>query len=320
MGVTGATTLGSTLNVTGAGTFSSTLVAGASTLASASITGAASVGGTLGVTGATTLSSTLTAGTSTLTSLSVTNNETVGGTLGVTGATSLSTLMASGTSTLTTLTTTGAATLASANITGNASVGGTLGVTNATTLSGISSHGGAATFSSTVNVTGATTLTTLTASGTSTLTALTTTGVATFSSTVKIPTDAGLNKILTSDANGVATWNGNPFSSIAIISTATASTPYPADLTKQYIIYNYGTSEAGKISIPAAATANQGAELIIKNKSGNTITITPLSSGTIYIDNANTSVLSVSIGIEASNNWIKLVSDGSQWIVFRALF
>ncbi len=266
------------------------------------------------------LTGNLSAGTSSLTSLTVTNNATVGGTLGVTGATSLSTLTASGTSTLTTLTTTGAATLASANITGNTTVGGTLGVTSATTLSGTSAHGGAATFSSTVNVTGATTLSTLTVSGTSTLTALTTTGVATFSSTVKIPTDAGLNKILTSDANGVATWNGNPFSSIAIISTATASTPYSADLTKQYIIYSYGTSEAGKISIPAAATANLGAELIIKNKSGNTITITPLSSGTIYIDNANASAPSVSIGIEASNNWIKLVSDGTQWIVFRALF
>lgn len=59
-------------------------VGGASTL-----TGNTTVGGTLGVTGATTLSTVSTSGAATLNSVGVTNNATVGGTLGVTGATTL---------------------------------------------------------------------------------------------------------------------------------------------------------------------------------------------------------------------------------------
>ena len=64
---TGNVTLGGPLAVTGAGTFSSTLTAGATTLASSSITGNETIGGTLSVTGATTLSNLTVSGTSTLT-------------------------------------------------------------------------------------------------------------------------------------------------------------------------------------------------------------------------------------------------------------
>ena len=75
--ITGNTTVGGTLGVTGATTLSST----------ADITGNTTVGGTLGVTGATTLSSTLgvTGNTTVGGTLGVTGNTTVGGTLGVTG-------------------------------------------------------------------------------------------------------------------------------------------------------------------------------------------------------------------------------------------
>jgi hypothetical protein len=82
-------------------------------------------------------------------------------------------------------------------------------------------------------------------------------------------------------------------------------------------VFYTGTS-AGTFSIPAA-TAYAGKEITIKNKTAFGITITP-ATGTIYIDNANATAASVSIGIEASNNWIKLVSDGTQWNVLRALF
>lgn len=85
LSVTTALSVGTTLAVTEAATLSSTLSAGASTLASLGVTGAATVGTTLGVTGATTLSSTLSAGASTLASLGVTGAATVGTTLGVTG-------------------------------------------------------------------------------------------------------------------------------------------------------------------------------------------------------------------------------------------
>lgn len=74
----GNTVVAGTLGVTGAATFSSTLAAGASTLASASVTGAATVGTTLGVSGVATLASTVISGAAT-----------VGTTLGVTGASTL---------------------------------------------------------------------------------------------------------------------------------------------------------------------------------------------------------------------------------------
>ena len=117
--VTGAATVGTTLDVTGATTLAG-LTAGASTLDSATVTNNASVGGTLAVTGATTLSSTLSAGASTLASASVTGAATVGTTLDVTGATTLAGLTA------------GASTLDSVSVNNNASVGGTLTVGTAT--------------------------------------------------------------------------------------------------------------------------------------------------------------------------------------------
>lgn len=109
--------VGGTLGVTGATTLSSTLA----------VSGNTTVGGTLGVTGATTLSSTL----------AVSGNTTVGGTLGVTGAATLgSTLAVTGNTTVGgTLGVTGAATLGSTlAVTGNTTVGGTLGVTGDVTL------------------------------------------------------------------------------------------------------------------------------------------------------------------------------------------
>jgi hypothetical protein len=122
----------------------------------------------------------------------------------------------------------------------------------------------------------------------------------------------GAGKVLTSDANGLTSW------STAVGSTVVTSTAsYAITLAEAYVFYT--GSVAGTFSIPAAASTNAGKEITIKNKTAYGITITP-ATGTIYIDNANTGAASVSIGIEASNNWIKLVSDGSQWNVIRALF
>jgi hypothetical protein len=142
---TGNVSVGGTFGVTGATTLASTLAAGASTLASATITGAATIGTTLGVSGATTLASLTVSGASTLASLSVTGagtvtgNFTVNGTLDANGASTLSA------TSVTTLTATGTATMAAVNAT-NIAASGTLGVTGVSSLAG-------------------TTVTTLTASG-----------------------------------------------------------------------------------------------------------------------------------------------------------
>ena len=190
--------------------------------------------------------------------------------------------------------------------TGTTTLGGALGVTGATTLSSTSAHTGAATFASTVGVTGATTLTSVTA-----------TGAATFSSTVTIPTGAGANKILVSDASGNATWNANPNAAFRIASTATDNISATTD---KYVIYTY--AGAGTITLPAVTAAMSGKEIIIKNVSNYNVTINTTSSQAIIVDFANIAATSAIIGVEASNNWIKLIADGTntRWIAFRALF
>jgi hypothetical protein len=221
---------------------------------------------------------------------------TLGGALNVTGAGTFSSTLAAG-----------ATTLASATITGNETVGGTLGVTGATTLSSTSAHGGAATFSSTVNVTGATTLNSVTA-----------TGAATFSSTVTIPTGAGLNKVLTSDANGGATWNSNPNAAFRLVSSSATYTVSATD--DKYVVYT--NAATGTISLPAITSTMSGKEIIIKNISNFNVTISANGSQKIVADFANNAATSATLGVEASNNWVKLIADGtnSQWILFRALF
>jgi hypothetical protein len=322
--VIGAAT-GTSLSLTGnlsaaAGTFSSTLTAGASTLASAAVTGdlavntnkftvAATSGntviaGTLGVTGATTLSSTLgvtgattlgntlavsgagtfsstlTAGASTLASAAITGNETVGGTLGVTGATTLSSTLIAGTSTLT-----------SVSVTNNGTVGGTLGVTGATSLA------------STLGVTGATTLTSVTA-----------TGAATFSSTVKITTGAAAGKVLTSDATGNATWNNAG----GTVTSTSSNATYTSSSNVTYIIFT-GSTGSQTITLPTAASVGNGREFTIKNVS--TVNVSVAAGGAYIIsDSSTTSATSAALGTEPSNNWMKLISDGTSWYVMRALF
>lgn len=123
----------------------------------------------------------------------------------------------------------------------------------------------------------------------------------------------GAGEVLMSDANGLATWSYSIGSTVV-----TSTTTYAITLAEAYVFYT--GSAAGTFTIPDPASTNAGKEITIKNKTAFGITITPASTGKIYIDSANTAVNSVSIGIEASNNWIKLVSDGTQWNVIRALF
>jgi hypothetical protein len=165
---------------------------------------------------------------------------------------------------------------------------------------------------SSLNVTGATSLSSLTASGTSTLTALTTTGAATFISTVRIPTGAGLNRVLTSDANGLASWT---YGSSSVSNPRATATILISD---KYVFYD-GAAD-GTLTLPAA-TNNAGKEIIIKNRTTKVLTIIRAgTTETIYVDISNAAVTTFTIGSEASNNWVKLVSDGSNWVVFRALF
>jgi hypothetical protein len=177
-----------------------------------------------------------------------------------------------------------------------------LSVTGATTLSSISTHIGAATFSSTVNVNGATTLAAVTA-----------TGAATFSSTVTIPTGAGANKILVSDANGNATWQ----TGVSTLATKTAS--YTLTVNDNYIIMGTAAATGQTFTLPTAV-GFAGKEFTIKNLSAFSVAIATTSAQYIIQDNSALTTTSANIGIEPSNNWIKVISDGTSWIAFRALF
>jgi len=137
-------------------------------------------------------------------------------------------------------------------------------------------------------------------------------GNAKITGTLTVASGAGAGKVLTSDGDGVASWSNGLGSAVT-----TTDTAYPITLAESIVFYT-GTA-AGAFTIPAAATGNAGKEITIKNKTAFAITITP-ASGNIYIDNDNKTAASVRLGIEASNNWVKLVSDGTQWNVLRALF
>jgi hypothetical protein len=109
-----------TVSISGNSSVGGTLgVTGASSLSTLTTSGAGTIGGNLSVSGNTT-----TTGSTTTASLSVSGNSTLTGTLGVTGNSSLSG----------TLNVTGGTTASTLSLSGNASVGGTLGVTGKATL------------------------------------------------------------------------------------------------------------------------------------------------------------------------------------------
>ena len=243
--VSGSTTLAA-LNA-GATTVSSTLgVSGVSTLASAVITGAATVGATFEVSGTSTLvavtmsgdlnigsgpvkfavsaasgnaniAGTLgVTGTSTLNSLDVNNNTTVGGTLGVYGVSTLTSAVILGTATVgSTLNVTGVTTLADSlvvnglksTITSTCTIDANSGAGAIRTFGGVSmakacyvglglTVGGAAVLSSTLAVSGVSTLTSAVILGTATVgSTLNVTGVTTLANALVIN---GVNSTITS--------------------------------------------------------------------------------------------------------------------------
>jgi hypothetical protein len=154
--------------------------------------------------------------------------------------------------------------------------------------------------------------TTLVASGNSTLTSLTATGAATFSSTVRISSGAAAGRVLTSDADGNATWQNSGGTVVTMSATGTATS------TASYIIFT-GSTASQTITIPSAVTLGAGREITIKNVASVTVSIES-AGGKLIQDNSTLNATTAALGIEPSNNWMKLVSDGTNWYIFRALF
>jgi hypothetical protein len=141
--------------------------------------------------------------------------------------------------------------------------------------------------------------------------ALTVTGATVLNGSLTIPTGGVLGAVLTSNANDLATWaysNGT---------TSLQSGNYTILLSDRFIFFN--GSAAATFTLPAA-TSNAGKKIVIKNKTAFTLTVNRSGSETIFQDSAITGAQFITLGTEASNNWVRLVSDGTHWVVFRALF
>jgi hypothetical protein len=124
----------------------------------------------------------------------------------------------------------------------------------------------------------------------------------------------GLGKVLTSDANGLATWQ----TGVTTITTKTSS--YTATITDNFIIFTTAGTASQTITLPTASAAGQGKEFTIKNMSANSLSISSTSVFMQEYISGGTYPTTITLGIDGANNWIKVISDGTNWIVFRALF
>jgi hypothetical protein len=99
-------------------------------------------------------------------------------------------------------------------------------------------------------------------------------------------------------------------------SVAIATADYMVLTTDNYVIFT--GSATGTITLPTAVGVS-GKEFTIKNMTAYGVTIASTGNEEIWQD-VNNKTPTVSLGVEAQNNWIKLVSDGTQWISFRGLY
>jgi hypothetical protein len=124
----------------------------------------------------------------------------------------------------------------------------------------------------------------------------------------------GLGKVLTSNADGLATWSNNGG---GVLSKTDSYTILATDNAK-ILIYS-GSAASKTITLPSAVTVGAGREITIKNITSVSVTVGS-AGGYVISDSSTTTNSTLAIGIEPSNNWIKAISDGTNWIILRALF
>jgi hypothetical protein len=144
----------------------------------------------------------------------------------------------------------------------------------------------------------------------------------TFTGTPTLPTGTiATTQSVNNNSTAIATtaYVDNAISSVTptgLSSISTTTTNYTVLTTDNYIIYTGAST--GTITLPTAAGAS-GKEYIIKNMTAYEVTVATTSSEQIWQD-ANNKTVTVKLGVETQNNWMKIVSDGTQWISFRALY
>jgi hypothetical protein len=125
----------------------------------------------------------------------------------------------------------------------------------------------------------------------------------------------GAGKVLVSDANGLASWSAN---SNGGVSSITATATMAASDTYNLIVFS-GSTASQTITLPSAVTVGAGREITIKNIASVSVGIAA-TAGYLISDSSTSTATSLNIGIEPSNNWIKAISNGTNWIILRALF
>jgi hypothetical protein len=181
---------------------------------------------------------------------------------------------------------------------------------------------GALNVGTTATITGATTISSTTSSTSTTTGALKVAGGAGIAGntyiggTISIAGGSpGLGKVLTSDANGLATWSNNGGGGVlSKIATYTILTTDNANV----LVFS-GSTATQTITLPSAVTVGAGREITIKNVASVSVAIAS-AGGYLISDSTTTTATGLNIGIEPSNNWIKAISDGTNWIILRALF
>ncbi len=137
-----------------------------------------------------------------------------------------------------------------------------------------------------------------------------------FTGTIEIDGGApGAGKVLVSDANGLASWSANSNGGVSLISTTATMAA-----TDNYNLIVFSGSTAGQtITLPSAVTVGAGREITIKNIASVSVSVAS-AAGNLISDSTTTGATSLSIGVEPSNNWIKAISTGANWIILRGLF
>lgn len=126
---------------------------------------------------------------------------------------------------------------------------------------------------------------------------------------------AGTNGQVLVLASGIPKWSNNIGGGIL---AKTDSYDILATDSANLLVYS-GSAASKTIKLPSASLAGAGREITIKNIASVSVSV-GATSGSLISDSTTTSATSLSIGIEPSNNWIKAISDGTNWIILRALF
>ena len=116
-------------------------------------------------------------------------------------------------------------------------------------------------------------------------------------------------------SSGVPTWSSNSNGGASLIS---ATATMAATATYNLIVFS-GSTASQTITLPSAIDAGAGREITIKNIASVPVSINA-TAGNLISDSTTTGAISLSIGIEPSNNWIKAISTGANWIILRGLF